>query len=182
MRRSAEARKGCWAKGSPGGEVGEWSEGGEGVADAQEEVAVAEAPEVLGVVVEVPGGAGEDLAGGEFEEDGVDDAVLIVGGLVGQAGDEAVDDEGDEKMLVVDVVQREHGAAVEQELGGEGLEAEVFEGDAERAAPGRGRRREGVRRRRRAGQCQRGGGGAVSGWGVGTGMALGAYPYTIDSA
>ena len=78
---------------------------------------MAKIPEVLGVVVQVPGGAGEDAAGGEFEQNGVDDAVLIVFGLVGQARDEAVDDEGEEKMLVVDVVQREHGAAVEQELG-----------------------------------------------------------------
>jgi hypothetical protein len=35
-------------------------------------------------------------------------------------------------MLVVNVVQREHGAAVEQELGRERLVAEVFERDAER--------------------------------------------------
>lgn len=120
------------SKGLPGGEIGEWGEGGEGVADAQEEMAAAEAPEVLGVVMQVPGGASEDLAGGKFEEHGVDNAVLIVCGLVGQAGDEAVDDEGDEKVLVVDVVQREHGAAVEQELGGKWLEADAFEGDAQR--------------------------------------------------
>src|SRR6266550_667394 len=92
---------------------------------------MAQVPEVLGVVVQVPGGAGEGAAGGDFEQNGVDDAVLIVFGLVGQAGDEAVNDEGEEKMLVVNVVQREHGAAVEQELGGEMLEAEVFERDAE---------------------------------------------------
>ena len=40
--------------------------------------------------------------------------------------------EGEEKMFVVNVVRREHGAAVEQELGREMLEAEVFERDAER--------------------------------------------------
>ena len=87
-----------------GGEVGEWGEAGEGVADAEEEVAVAEVPEILRVVVQVPGGAGEGAAGGEFEQDGVDDAVLIVFGLVGQAGYEAVHDEGEEKMLVINVV------------------------------------------------------------------------------
>ena len=90
----------------------------------------AEIPEVLGVVVEVPGGAGEDFSGGKLEQEGVDDAVLIVGWLIGQARDEAVGDEGEEKVFVVDVMQREHGAAVEQELGRKGLEAEIFQWDA----------------------------------------------------
>jgi hypothetical protein len=76
-------------------------------------VAVAKAPEVLGVVVQMPGGSGEDAAGGEFEENGVDDTVLIVFGLVCEPRDEAVGDEGEEKMFVVNVVQREHRAAVE---------------------------------------------------------------------
>jgi hypothetical protein len=115
-----------------GGEVGEGSKSGEGVADAEEEVAVAEVPKVLGVVVQVPGGAGEGVAGGKFDEECLDDAILIVFGLVRQARYEAVNDEGEKKMLVVDVMQREHRAAVEQELGGERLEAEVFERDAER--------------------------------------------------
>ena len=35
-------------------------------------------------------------------------------------------------MFVVNIMQREHGAAVEQELGGEGLKAYIFQGDAER--------------------------------------------------
>jgi hypothetical protein len=119
-------------EGLTGGEVREWSEGGEGVADAEEEVPVTDVPEVLSVVVEVPGGAGEDLGGGNFEEDGVDDAILVVFGLVGEARDEAVDDEGDEKMLVVNVVQGEHGTAIEEKLVGEGHKAEVLEGDAQR--------------------------------------------------
>ena len=37
--------------------------------------------------------------------------------------------EGEEEMLVVDVVQGEHGAAGEQELSGLRLEAKVFERD-----------------------------------------------------
>jgi hypothetical protein len=86
----------------------------------------------LGVVVQVPGGARQGASSGEFEQDGVDDAVLIVFGLVGQAGYETVNDKGEEKMLVVNVVQREHGAAIEQELGRERLEAEVFEREAKR--------------------------------------------------
>ena len=69
---------------------------------------MAKAPEVLGVVVQVPGGAGEYAAIGELDEDGIDDAVLVVLGLVGQARYEAVDYEGDEKVLVVDIMQREH--------------------------------------------------------------------------
>jgi hypothetical protein len=79
---------------------------------------MAQIPEVLGVVMQVPGSAGEGAAAGEFQQNGVDHAVLIVFGFVGQAGDEAVNDEGEEKMLVVHVVQRHHGAAVEQELRG----------------------------------------------------------------
>ncbi len=86
-------------------EVGERGEGGEGVAHTKKEVSVAEVPEVLGVIVQVPGGAGQDAAGGDFEQNGVDDAILILCGLVGQARDEAMDDEGNEKVLLVNVVQ-----------------------------------------------------------------------------
>jgi hypothetical protein len=146
--QGGDAAIGCDKEGTlgewlAGGEVGERSEGGEAVADAEEEVAVAKVPEVLGVVVQVPGGAGEYAAIGELEEDGVDYAVLIVLGLVGQARYEAVDDEGDEKVLVVDIVQREHGAAVEQELGRKRLEAKIFERDAQRWLRAAGVRGEG---------------------------------------
>ena len=92
---------------------------------------MAQIPEVLGVVMQVPGGARQTAAAGEFEQNALDDAVLIVFGFVGQAGDEAVNDEREEKMLVVDVVQRQHGAAIEQELGGKRLESEVFKGDTQ---------------------------------------------------
>jgi hypothetical protein len=84
------------------------------------------------MVVQVPGGAGEGMAGGKFDEECLDDAVLIVFRFVRQARDEAVNNEGQEKVLVVNVVEGEHGAAVEQELGGERLEPEVFQRDAER--------------------------------------------------
>ena len=47
-----------------GRQVGEWSEGGKSVADAEEEVAVAEAPKVLAVVVGAPGSAGQNVPGG----------------------------------------------------------------------------------------------------------------------
>jgi hypothetical protein len=126
------------------GEVGYRSEGGEGVADAQHEVAVAEAPEVLGVIVQMPGGSGEDATGGEFEENGIYDTVLVVFGLVGEAGDEAMSDEGEEKMFVINVVQREHRAAVEQKLRAERLEAEILQGDAQRelGSAGGGKSRE----------------------------------------
>jgi hypothetical protein len=119
-------------EGLTGGEVGERSEGGEGVADAEKEVAVAEVPEVLTVVVKVPGGASENLSGGEFEEDGVGYAILVILGLIPEAWDEAVDDEGDKKVLVVNVMQREHRTATEQKLSGDGLKAEAVEGDTER--------------------------------------------------
>ena len=41
-------------------------------------------------------------------------------------------DEGEEKMLIVNVVECEHGAAVQQELRGKGLEAQVFQRDTKR--------------------------------------------------
>jgi hypothetical protein len=69
------------------------------------------------MVVQVPGGAGKYAPVGKLEEDGIDYAVLVVFGLIGQARYETVNHEGDEQVLVIDIVQREHGAAVEQELG-----------------------------------------------------------------
>jgi len=90
---------------------------------------MAEVPEVLGVVVEVPGGAGEYLAGGKLEEKGIDDTVKIVVGFVRQSRDQAVDNKGQKKMFVIDVMDREHGAAVEQKLVRNGLKAEILEGD-----------------------------------------------------
>jgi hypothetical protein len=88
--------EGALGEGLAGGEVGERSEGGEVVADTEEEVTVAKVPEVLGLVVQVPGGAGEYATIGELEEDGIDYAVLIVFRLIGQSRYEAVDHEGDE--------------------------------------------------------------------------------------
>jgi hypothetical protein len=92
-------------------------------------VAVAEVPEILAVVVKVPLGAGEDAAGGKFEQDSVGVVVLVVGRVVGDAVDEATVGEGDEEMGVVDVMQGEHGAAREQIARVDGLEAQGFEQD-----------------------------------------------------
>jgi len=82
------------------------------------------------VVVRAPGGAGEDVAGGEFEQDGVDAAVHVVLGLVGEALEKVAGAEGEQEMLIVDVVNCQHGAACEEELLGEGLEAERFQWQA----------------------------------------------------
>jgi hypothetical protein len=71
------------------------------------------------------------MAGGEFEEECVDVAVHVVGWVVGQARHEAANDEGDQQMLVVHVVEGEHGAAGEEELAGERLEAERIERDTQ---------------------------------------------------
>ena len=90
---------------------------------------MAKAPEVLAVVVETPLGAGEDFAGGNFEQGGLDETVLIFGGLVGQALEEAVGAPGEKEVRVVHVVQGVHGAAREKELGGGWLEANWFEWD-----------------------------------------------------
>jgi len=118
------------AEGLSGVEVGEGRKGGEIVADPQEKVAVAKVPEVLRVVMQMPGGAGEDTGGGKFKENSVDDAVLIILRLIGQSRYQAVNNKGEEKMVLVDVVQCEHGAAIKQELGGKGLETEFIQRDA----------------------------------------------------
>lgn len=76
-------------------------------------MAVAKTPEVLSVVVEVPGGSGEYLASGKLDEKGVDDAIEIIFWFVGKPRDEAVDDKCQEKMLVINVVDAEHRTAVE---------------------------------------------------------------------
>jgi hypothetical protein len=83
------------------------------------------------VVVHAPRGASEDTPGGDFEENGVDIAVLIVHRVVREALEEMAGAEGKEEMLVVDVVQGEHGAAGEQKLSGLRLEAKVFKRDAQ---------------------------------------------------
>jgi len=113
------------------GEVGEWGDGAEGVADAEEEASVTERPEVLAVIVEAPLGAGEDAAGGKFEEEGGDVAVLVGGRVVGDALEEGADVEGEKKVRVVHEVEGDHGVAVEKELRDEWLEAEWRKRDAE---------------------------------------------------
>ena len=128
--RPSVVRKGRSRKGSPLGRLASGSEGGERVADAEEKASVSEAPEILAVVVESPLGAAEDVAGGELEEDGLNVAVLVFRGFVGQTLEEATDAVGEEEMLVVDVVERVHGAAGEKELGGERREADWFQRDA----------------------------------------------------
>ena len=72
------------------------------------------------------------MAGGYFEKDGVDGAIVIVLGVVDQTPEQMAPAEGEEEMLVVDVVQGEHGAAGEQELDGLGLKAETFKRDTKR--------------------------------------------------
>ncbi len=125
-------RKGRSAKRLPGGEIGEGGKCREGIPDTQEKATVAEAPEILAMVVETPRRPAEDAAGGKLEQESIDVTVLIVRRIVGDALEEAAGTEGDEEMLIVHVVEREHGAAGEEELGGERLETQGFEGDAER--------------------------------------------------
>jgi hypothetical protein len=91
---------------------------------------MAKIPEILAVIVEPPLGAAEDVTGWEFEENSLDETVLIVGGLVGQTREEAVSAIGEEQVFVVHVVERVHGAAGEKELGGDRHEAQRFQGDA----------------------------------------------------
>jgi hypothetical protein len=54
--------EGSFAEGLTGGKVGERGEGGEGIADAQEEASVSEAPEILAVIVEAPLSAADGVA------------------------------------------------------------------------------------------------------------------------
>jgi len=90
---------------------------------------VAKGPQILTMVVRAPRSAGKDMTGGDFEEDSVDVAVLIVLRLVWQALEEMAGAKGKEEMLIVDIVQGEHGAAGEEKLSGLRLEAKVFERD-----------------------------------------------------
>jgi hypothetical protein len=94
-------------EGMSGGEVGEWREGGEGVAGAEEEGTVGEGPEVAALIVEAPLGLGEDFAGGQLEQEGEDGSVVVVGGIVGEALEQAADAEGDEEVVFVDEVYGE---------------------------------------------------------------------------
>jgi hypothetical protein len=123
--------EGALGEGRGRGEVGEWRDGAEGVADAEEEASVTEGPEVLAVIVESPLGAGEDAAGGEFEEEGGDVAVLVGGRVVGDALEEGAGVVGEQEVGVVDEVEGEHGTAGEEELRDERLEAEWRKRDAE---------------------------------------------------
>jgi hypothetical protein len=75
--------EGALAEGLAGGQIEERGEGGEGVTDAEEEATVAEAPKILTMIVKAPRGASDDFSGGEFEEEGIDIAVLIVWWIVG---------------------------------------------------------------------------------------------------
>ncbi len=102
---------------------------GELFADAKEEAAVSQVPEVLAMVMEAPLGLSDDFAGGDLEEVGADDAVGIVGRVVGIALHEAAEVEGDEQVCRVGVVDGDHGAAGGEELGQHGLVADGVEGD-----------------------------------------------------
>lgn len=124
--------EGALPEGLGGGEVGERGDGGEGVAGTKEEASVAKGPEVLAVIVEAPLGACEDAAGGEFEEEGGNVAVLVLRGIVGNALEEGAGVEGEQKVRVVHEVEGEHGAAVEEELRDKGLEAKWRKGDPKR--------------------------------------------------
>jgi hypothetical protein len=125
-----DLEEGTLLEGVCGGEIGERSEGGEGVAGAEEEVAVAEVPKITAAVVKAPLGASEDVAGGKLDEERGDVAVLVGGWVAGDALEEGSGVEGEEEVMVVDEVEREHGAAGGEELRVEGLETERFEGDA----------------------------------------------------
>ncbi len=114
------------------GEVGEWGDDAEVVADADKELTVADIPEVLAVVVEDPLGAGEDAAGRKLEEESVNVAVFVGGGIVGDAADETAGVEGDEEMGGVDVIDGEHGAAAEERARGYRLETQRIERDTDR--------------------------------------------------
>jgi hypothetical protein len=124
--------KGPLAEGLAGGQIDERGEGVEGVADAQEEASVAEAPEILAMVVEPPRGTGDDVAARKLEEKGVDVAVPIVFGIVGHARKKAANGKGEEQVTVVDVVDGEQRTAGEKELRRERLEAQRLKGDAKR--------------------------------------------------
>jgi len=124
----------CWERGAregaAGGEVGQGGEGGEGLLNAEEEAAFAERPEVVGVVVQTPLGAGEDFAGGKLNEEGGDHAVLVVDRVACETREQAAQAVGDEEVVAIDEVYGEDGGALIEGRGGGAGEAEGFEGDA----------------------------------------------------
>ena len=123
--------KGLLLKGLAGGEVGKGVDEGELAADAEDEAAMADGPEIAAVVSLTPGGAGEDLAGGELKQDG--GYVLVLVGLlcVGHAGEQAAAGEGGEQVSVVDEVEGEDGVAEQEVTIGDGLIAEIFQWEVE---------------------------------------------------
>ena len=123
-------QKGALTEGFAAREICDGREGGKSVANAKEKTPVAETPKILAAVVETPLGAAEGMTRGKLDEDRLDVAVLIFRGLVGQALKEAMGAVGEKEMLAVDVVERVHGAAGEEELGRERLVAQWFQWDA----------------------------------------------------
>jgi hypothetical protein len=123
-------KEGSLAEGLARCEIGDRREGSKGIADAQKEGSVAKTPEVLAVIVKTPLGSGEDVAGGDFNQNCVNEAILIVGRLVGQALEEAMGAPGEKQMPVVHVMEGVHGAAGEKELRRGLLEAKWFQRDA----------------------------------------------------
>ena len=101
--------EGSFVEGALSAQVFEGLDDGELVADAEEEAAVGKGPEVLGAVAGAPEGAGEDLAGGKFEQERCDVAVVVLGGGVREAGEELAGVEGEEEVGGVDEVEGVEG-------------------------------------------------------------------------
>ena len=92
------------------------SKGREGIAHAKHEVPVSEIPQILASVMRAPGGTRQHFTGWNLKQHAVDDAVLICGRTLRQALQQLLGAEGHQQVLVVDKIDRKHGAAGEQEL------------------------------------------------------------------
>lgn len=111
-----DADEGEWVRGLQERLEGERAVGlVEGIADAEEEFAVAERPEITLAIEHGPLGLPEEFSGGDVEEVGADDlglhGVVLAGGLAmgGIALDEGVDAEGEEKVIGVNEIEGEGG-------------------------------------------------------------------------
>lgn len=91
---------------------------------------MAEGPEIALVVVHGPTGFAKDFAGGDVEDVGLDDLILIARLVIGGVAlDEGIDAEGEEEVVGVNEVEAERGLALGEVEHAGRLEAERLQRD-----------------------------------------------------
>ena len=91
---------------------------------------MAEGPEIALVVVHGPTGFAEDFAGGDVEDVGLTDLILVAGLVIGGVAlDEGIDAESEEEVVGVNEVEAERGLALGEVEHAGRLEAERLHGN-----------------------------------------------------